>query len=38
MTLLPGMRSEVLLLTGERTLLDQLLDPLMRNINRAFRG
>ncbi len=34
----PGMRSEVLLLTGERTLLDQLVDPLMRNINRAFRG
>lgn len=34
----PGMRSEVLLLTGERTLLDQLIDPLMRNINRAFRG
>lgn len=38
MTLLPGMRSEILLLTGERRLLDQLLDPLMRNINRAFRG
>lgn len=34
----PGMRSEVLLLSGERTLLDQLIDPLMRNINRAFRG
>lgn len=34
----PGMRSEVLLMTGERTLLDQLVDPLMRNINRAFRG
>ncbi len=27
-----------LLLTGQRTLLDQLLDPLMKNINRAFRG
>jgi RND family efflux transporter MFP subunit len=37
-SLQPGMRSEVLLLTGERTLLDQLVDPLMRNINRAFRG
>ena len=37
-TLQPGMRSEVLLMTGERTLLDQLFDPLMRNINRAFRG
>lgn len=34
----PGMRSEVLLMTGVRTLLDQLFDPLMRNINRAFRG
>lgn len=34
----PGMRSEILLLTGKRTLLDQLIDPLMRNINRAFRG
>lgn len=37
-TLQPGMRSEILLMTGERTLLDQLLDPLMRNINRAFHG
>ena len=37
-SLQPGMRSEVLLMTGERTLLDQLIDPLMRNINRAFRG
>ncbi|MEQ1651501.1 MAG: HlyD family efflux transporter periplasmic adaptor subunit [Hyphomicrobium sp.] len=34
----PGMRAEVLLLTGQRTLLDQLVDPLMRNINRAFHG
>lgn len=34
----PGMRAEVLLLTGRRTLLDQLLDPLMRNIHRAFHG
>lgn len=34
----PGMRAEMVLLTGERTLLDQLLDPLMRNLNRAFRG
>jgi RND family efflux transporter MFP subunit len=38
MTLLPGMRAEILLQTGERTLLDQVVDPLMRNINRAFRG
>lgn len=37
-TLQPGMRSDVLLMTGERTLLDQLLDPLMRNINKAFQG
>ena len=35
--LVPGMRTELLLLTGERTLLDQLIDPLLRNINRAFR-
>ncbi|MGQ0672854.1 MAG: HlyD family efflux transporter periplasmic adaptor subunit [Hyphomicrobium sp.] len=34
----PGMRAEILLLTGRSTLLDRLLDPLMRNINRAFRG
>ncbi|MEW5962281.1 MAG: HlyD family efflux transporter periplasmic adaptor subunit [Pseudomonadota bacterium] len=38
MALQAGMRSEILLLTGQRTLLDQLLDPLMRNVNRAFRG
>ena len=37
-TLHPGMRTEMLLLTGERTLLDQLIDPLLRNINRAFRA
>lgn len=34
----PGMRTEILLLTGERTLLDQLIDPLLRNLNRAFRN
>lgn len=33
----PGMRAEILLLTGESTLLDRLLDPMMRNITRAFR-
>ena len=38
MALHPGMRAEVLLLTGQRTLLDQLIDPMMRNINRAFHG
>jgi RND family efflux transporter MFP subunit len=37
-TLHPGMRAEILLLTGQRRLLDQLLDPLLRNINRAFRA
>lgn len=34
----PGQRSEILVLTGERTLLDQVLDPILRNINRAFRA
>lgn len=34
----PGMRAEILLLTGQSTLLDRLLDPLLRNVNRAFRG
>ena len=33
-----GMRSEILLVTGQRTLLDQLIEPVLRNINRAFRG
>lgn len=37
-TLLPGMRAEVLLLTGRRTLLDQLIDPIMKSFSRAFRG
>jgi protease secretion system membrane fusion protein len=32
-----GMRSEILLVTGQRTLLDQLIEPVVRNINRAFR-
>lgn len=36
-TLHAGMRTEMLLLTGERTLLDQIIDPLLRNMNRAFR-
>lgn len=38
LTLLPGMRAEILLQTGERTLLDQVIDPLMRNVTKAFRG
>jgi multidrug efflux pump subunit AcrA (membrane-fusion protein) len=37
-TLHPGQRTEILVLTGERTLLDHILDPVMRNINRAFRA
>lgn len=37
-TLHPGQRTEILLLTGQRTLLEHVLDPLMRNINRAFRA
>jgi hypothetical protein len=31
------MRADLLLLTGQRTLLDQLIEPLLRNVNRAFR-
>ena len=34
----PGQRVEILLLTGERTLLDHIVDPLLRNLNRAFRA
>jgi multidrug efflux pump subunit AcrA (membrane-fusion protein) len=34
----PGMRAEVLLVTGQRTLLSQLLDPIMRDVSRAFQG
>ena len=34
----PGQRTEILLLTGQRTLLDHVLDPLLRNVNRAFRA
>lgn len=37
-TLHPGQRTEILLLTGERTLLEHIIDPLLRNINRAFRA
>lgn len=35
--LMPGMRTDILLLTGQRTLLDTLLDPILRNVKRAFR-
>lgn len=38
LTLHPGQRTEILLLTGERTLLEHIIDPLLRNINRAFRA
>jgi multidrug efflux pump subunit AcrA (membrane-fusion protein) len=38
LTLQPGMRTEILVVTGERTLVDQLIDPIFRNINRAFRA
>ncbi|MBU1211438.1 MAG: HlyD family efflux transporter periplasmic adaptor subunit [Alphaproteobacteria bacterium] len=38
LTLVPGMRAEIMLLTGKRTLLDQIVNPLMRNMNRAFRN
>ena len=34
----PGQRTDILLLTGERTLLDHMLDPLLRNLNRTFRA
>lgn len=34
----PGMRAEILLVTGQRTLIDQIVEPVVRNINRAFRG
>lgn len=37
-TMHPGMRAEILVVTGERTLIDQLIDPIARNVNRAFRG
>ncbi|KUO67791.1 MAG: hypothetical protein APF80_00690 [Alphaproteobacteria bacterium BRH_c36] len=37
-TLVPGMRAEIMLLTGKRTLLDQIVNPLLRNMNRAFRN
>ncbi len=34
----PGMRADILLVTGQRTLLSQVFDPLVRSVNRAFRG
>lgn len=35
--LMPGMRTDILLMTGQRTLFETLLDPIMRNLGRAFR-
>lgn len=35
--LIPGMPAEVVILTGERTLLDYLLDPLTDTVHVAFR-
>ncbi len=36
-SLYPGMRAEVMIVTGERTALDYLLKPLTRSLNRALR-
>ncbi len=35
--LYPGMQAEVLIVTGERTLLQYLLSPILDNMNKAFR-
>lgn len=37
LSLSPGMQAEVLILTGARTALDYLLEPITRSIRRAFR-
>ncbi|MEQ1576455.1 MAG: HlyD family efflux transporter periplasmic adaptor subunit [Hyphomicrobium sp.] len=34
----PGMRAGILLMTGQRTVLGQLADPLMRRLSQAYRG
>ena len=36
-TLYPGMQAEVMIVTGSRTALDYLLEPLVLSLNRAFR-
>lgn len=36
-TLHPGMQAEVIILTGERTMIDYLVQPLLDSFNRAFR-
>ena len=33
----PGMQAEVMIVTGARSALDYLLEPLMKSFNRAFR-
>jgi multidrug efflux pump subunit AcrA (membrane-fusion protein) len=38
MRIYPGMPAEVMILTGERTLFDMLLEPLAKSMRRAFRG
>ncbi len=35
--LCPGMQAEVMIVTGARSALDYLLEPLMKSFNRAFR-
>ena len=35
--LLPGMPADVMILTGERTLLEYLVDPVFRNLERGMR-
>lgn len=37
LSLHPGQRADILVVTGARTLFEQLLDPILRNVNRAFR-
>lgn len=35
--MLPGMPADVMILTGERTMIDYLLQPLLESLNRSFR-
>jgi HlyD family secretion protein len=36
-SLKPGMPAEVMIITGERTLLDYLVEPLMASVRKSFR-
>jgi HlyD family type I secretion membrane fusion protein len=36
-TLYPGMQAEVMIITGERTVLDYVFKPILRSLSRAFR-